>query len=57
MARFTITYAADINAGPVAVQAEYYSLEEGWLHFKDEKGKHLCTIAAGTVWSIERETH
>lgn len=58
MARFRITYAADLlGPGPTAVTAEYYSLEDGWLHFKDEKGKHLATIAAGTIWSIERETN
>ena len=57
MARFKITYAADLAPGPRTIDAAYYSIEDGWVTWKDEKGKLLASIAAGTIWSIERETH
>ena len=58
MARYKVTYQLGISGnGPEWVNAAYYSIEDAFVTFKDDKGKLLASIAAGTIWSIERETN
>ena len=53
MNRFRISYIQDLYPAE-EVQCTYYCLEDAFLHFKSADHKHLRSIAAGLVWSVER---
>ena len=55
MASFTINFIDAPKVAPT-VTADYYQIEDGWVHFKDNGGGQIASFPAAGVVGIRRQS-